>query len=100
MATKTLSLNGTDYTVAPITVLAAKTANFSGKGMDFNVALVAASLRSGGDSTATTENVEALPFFGVFSELLTATMEVNGLKMGEAQPGGPAASTSSTSTEA
>jgi hypothetical protein len=97
--TKTVSIEGTDYTLAPITVEAAEKIQLNSKsGLQFNIALVAASLVSGGDTSATEATVRALPFYAVFAgELLPAAREVNGLTAPKAQAKAEAAQPESTS---
>ena len=80
MQPKTVTLDGTDYTVAPIRTGDAKQlrAKFETP-EDYNIAFVAASLRAGGDSSVTPDSAADLAYFSVFLPLLGAAMEVNGL---------------------
>lgn len=103
MLTKTLKLDGQDYTLAPIRTGDAKSLRANAAAAeDYNIAYVAASLRAGGDSAASVEFVSDLPYFHVFLPLLGAANEVNGLVVpgeAEAAPATDAAdSTSDTST--
>jgi hypothetical protein len=106
MITKTVTIEGQEYVLGPISVGVARSAQLRAKtGLDFNIALVSASLQAGGDPNATEAFVEDIPFFNVFGQLLIAACDINGIKSvaakpaGESQPeAGPAASTSATST--
>lgn len=103
MQNKTLTLDGQDYTVAPIRTGDAKALRAAASGAeDYNIAYLAASLRAGGDASASVDTVSDLPYFHVFLPLLGAANEVNGLTVpGEAEAApAPAAAdlTSDTST--
>lgn len=106
---KTFTLGGKDVTLATITVNIAEQVGL-GKGQltvaEFNKKLVLASLIAGGDATASLESIGEHAFFATaddpFDAYIKAAFEVNGIpygkeKKGEAQPGGPATS-DSTST--
>lgn len=105
MQTKTITLDGQDYTVAPIRTGDAKTMRASAAAVeDYNIAFVAASLKAGGDSSASIDSVSNLPYFAVFLPLLAAANEVNGLVTpageGEAAPAPAAADSTSDSSTA
>lgn len=102
MPQKTVTIAGQDYTLAPITAGEAKALkDKSGDVHEFNMALVAASLRSAGAQT-TFEDVTNMPYFSTYLPLQQATLEVNGLAAEGEAPAAPepaaADSTSETST--
>lgn len=107
---KFLLLDGTDYTLATVTTVVAKSFSFSKEdgsalsGRDFNTAVIAASLTAGGHSDAA-QLLDSLPYFvsDTFVKLRDAAYEVNGfkpVKMGEETPEAAPASTGSASTDA
>jgi hypothetical protein len=102
--TKTITINGKDYTLGVIkTGLGRKLqAHAKGDSSEFSVAFLAASLNAGGHKDATIEWVDDnIPFYGAFNELWAAALELNGMKkapVGDARPEPGPASTSPTTT--
>lgn len=101
---QTVSYEGQDYELATITVGAMETIVLDEKkGRKFNIAMIAASLLSAGDTTNGTEDwVRSLPVFDPeesdppFMKFLAAANKVNGFKpkpqiVGETEPEAPAA---------
>jgi hypothetical protein len=78
--TKTLTLDGVEYTVGTIKT---KDAQALSNGEGFTQTLVRASILSAG-GTITLEEVGDLPFFEVFTPLNQAALEVNGMLPAEA----------------
>ncbi len=90
---ETITVEGVEQTVqvATVTVGTMEEIELAGKkGLAFNIALVAASIKTTGDNARGTEQwVKALPFFpetfgedmSAFHKLLRATTEVNGMKI-------------------
>jgi len=82
---KTVTINGKEHTFATVTVDQAEKAQLASKtGIEFNKALVLASLQAGGDKTTTLADIGALGYFNgsdnPFSAFVGPTLEVNGLK--------------------
>lgn len=98
MSQKTVTIAGQDYTVATMSAGEAKALKNKNDDLhEFNMALVAASLSSGGTPT-TFDDVTKMPYFQVYLPLQAATMEVNGLTAeGEAQAAPEPAAADSTS---
>lgn len=85
MASKTVTINGKQHTFATVTVDAAEKAQLASKsGIEFNKALILASLQAGGDTTTTLADIGKLSYFNgaenSFSSFVAPTLEVNGLK--------------------
>ncbi len=100
--TRTVSIDGQDVNLATITVGALETIELGGlRGRKFNIALVAASILSTGDTErGNVAWVATLPIFSpdeeqpAFLRLVDAANEVNGFKSpkpGETEPAAPAA---------
>lgn len=100
---ETLNVDGQEVTVGTVTVAAAKEAQLATKqGEAFTDAFLLASLKAGGHEEPQAV-LDSLGFFTGYREVQNAALRVNGLKApskGEEQPGGPAVSTSTTSTAA
>lgn len=97
---KTVTINGTEYVFGPIKAgVGRKLKEKYPETGDFNVALIAASLKAGGMEEATPQWVDDnVDYFleGTFNQFLIAAFEVNGFKVettkvGEGQPPAEAA---------
>lgn len=96
---KTVTINGVDRTFGTVTVNIAEQLQLATKsGLQFNKALVLASLKAGGDDAVTAEDIGELGYFSgsdnSFNAYIAPTLEVNGLKTeGEKAPAEPATAT-------
>jgi hypothetical protein len=89
----TVTISGADYTFGPVkTGVGRKLRKQYPDTGDFNVALIAESLKAGGMAEATPQWVDDnVDYFHVFDQFLNATFEANGFKVetakvGEEQP--------------